>query len=30
MTDLLIILGTVCFFIASGGFVAFCAHLMEG
>jgi hypothetical protein len=29
MTDLLFILGTVLFFVASGGFVAFCAQLME-
>jgi len=29
MTDLLFVLGAVLFFVASGGFVALCAQLME-
>jgi hypothetical protein len=29
MADVLFVLGAVLFFVASGGFVAFCARLME-
>ena len=29
MTDLLFIVGTLLFFVASAGFVTFCARLME-
>lgn len=29
MADLFFILGTVLFFVASGGFIALCARLME-
>lgn len=29
MTDLFLIAGAVLFFVASGGFIAFCARLME-
>ena len=29
MTDLLFMLGAVLFFVASGGFIALCARLME-
>lgn len=30
MTDLLFIVGTILFFIASGGLISLCARLMEG
>lgn len=29
MTDLLFVLGTILFFVASGGLMALCARLME-
>lgn len=29
MADLLFLMGTVFFFVASGGFIALCARLME-
>lgn len=29
MTDILLIIGILLFFVASGGFVALCARLME-